>query len=62
MEPVKLICFNCKHFREFSIGCDAFPDGIPNEIIIGLNDHSNPLPGQGNDIVFEQGSRDDFDI
>lgn len=62
MEPVKLICFNCKHFREFSIGCDAFPDGIPNEIIIGLNDHSNPLPGQGNDIVFEEGNRDDFDI
>jgi hypothetical protein len=61
MEPVNFICFKCKHYRDFEIGCDAFPDGIPNEIISGSNDHSKPLEFQTNDIVFEEGSRDEFD-
>ena len=52
MQPVDFICFKCKHFRRFEGGCTAFPDGIPDEIAIE-NDHNNPLPGQGNDIVFE---------
>ena len=56
MEPVKLICFNCKHFRRFIGGCDAFPDGIPDEIISGENNHSKPLEFQTNNIVFESGS------
>ena len=50
MEPVDFICSRCKHFRRFEGGCDAFPDGIPDEI---ENDHSKPLPDQENDIVFE---------
>jgi hypothetical protein len=62
MEAVKLICSNCKHFRRFEGGCDAFPDGIPDEIVLGLNDHSKPLQFQPNDIVFEQEERDNFDI
>jgi hypothetical protein len=62
MEAVKLICSNCKHFRRFEGGCDAFPDGIPDEIVLGLNDHSKPLNFQTNDIVFEQEERDNFDI
>jgi hypothetical protein len=62
MEAVKLICSNCKHFRRFEGGCDAFPDGIPDEIVLGLNDHSKPLQFQPNDIVFEQEERDKFDI
>ena len=54
MEAVNLICFTCKHFRPFEGGgCDAFPDGIPDEITSGENEHSKPLPGQGNDIMFE---------
>lgn len=54
MEAVKLVCFECKHFRRFEGGCDAFPDGIPDEITSGANEHSKPLPNQGNNIVFEQ--------
>lgn len=54
MEAVKLVCFECKHFRRFEGGCDAFPDGIPDEITSGENEHSKPLPNQGNNIVFEQ--------
>lgn len=53
MEAVELVCFNCKHFRRFEGGCDAFPDGIPSEITSGENEHSKPLPEQENNLVFE---------
>ena len=33
--------------------CDAFPDGIPEEISLGDNDHAKPLPTQKNKVVFE---------
>lgn len=32
--------------------CEAFPDGIPNEIAYGDNKHLLPLPGQKNNISF----------
>lgn len=35
--------------------CKAFPDRIPREIAYGDNDHSKPIDGQGNDIVYEKG-------
>lgn len=54
MEAVNLVCFNCKHFRLFEQGCDAFPNGIPDVITIGDNKHQKPLPNQGNNIVFEE--------
>jgi hypothetical protein len=53
MEPIDFICFKCKHLRIFEGGCDAFPDGIPDEITSGENKHSEPLPDQDNKIVFE---------
>ncbi len=53
MEAIELICSKCKHFRRFDGGCDAFPDGIPDEITSGENNHSEPLKGQQNRIVFE---------
>ena len=56
-EPlVKIACNNCKHYhrkknmKKFS--CDAFAN-IPDSILSGVNQHSKPLPNQGNDIVFE---------
>ena len=52
MEAKKLICFICKHFDVIN-GCKAFPDGIPDEITSGENEHRAPLPEQDNDIVFE---------
>lgn len=51
-------CLNCKNY----IGkvedihkptCTAFLKGIPKEILTGENNHTKPLPKQGNDIVFE---------
>jgi hypothetical protein len=53
MEAVELVCFNCKHFKLFGVGCDAFPDGIPSEITSGENEHKTPLPDQENEIIFE---------
>jgi hypothetical protein len=53
MEYQNVICFKCKHFDALLGGCEAFRDDIPDEILSGENDHSKPLPDQGNDIVFE---------
>lgn len=50
---LEAICFSCKHYDIEEGVCDAFPKEIPEEILVGLNDHSKPLPEQGNDIVFE---------
>lgn len=47
------ICFQCKHFDIETSTCAAFPREIPEEILVGENNHRKPLPGQGNDIVFE---------
>ena len=48
-----LICGDCKYFKEKTLTCLAFPKGIPDIIISGESDHSEPLKNQGNDIVFE---------
>lgn len=61
METKDLICFKCKHDRPLSGGCDAFPEGIPNEILF-RNKHSRPLKEQGNDIVFEPGVSEESKI
>lgn len=45
------ICFKCKHWSDFSLGCKAFPEGIPDEITL-TNKHDEPLEGQKNDLVF----------
>lgn len=47
--PVCLMC----NFLKWNMTCEAFPNGIPQEILVGENDHSKPLPNQDNDIVFE---------
>jgi hypothetical protein len=48
------ICFKCKHFDINTSTCTAFPVEIPDEILSGENDHSEPLEYQGNDIIFEK--------
>lgn len=48
----ELICDTCKHYNGATKTCKAFPNGIPLEIWNGLNDHSEPLTNQGNDIVY----------
>ena len=46
-------CFDCKHYR-IANRCDAFPDGMPDDIAFGFFDHSRVYPGQKNSIVFQQ--------
>lgn len=41
-------CNQCGHFhRDFAsvITCKAFPEGIPDAILSGDNDHRAPFPG-----------------
>lgn len=42
------ICYGCAHFMSNNLEgltCDAYPDGIPIEIITGENDHREPYSG-----------------
>jgi hypothetical protein len=50
--PINDICLQCIHYWGDK-SCFAFPDGIPDEIMVGDNLHSEKLPNQQNNIVFE---------
>ena len=45
-------CFNCIYYRS-QLKCQAFPNGIREEILLAEFKHTKPLPNQKNDIVFE---------
>ena len=51
-EQGSIICDFCKHCLIRHYNCEAFPEGIPEEILEGKNRHSEPLPNQRNNIVF----------
>lgn len=56
MQFERPICYECRHLNRSDasgIKCAAFTKGIPRSILHGENDHSKPLPQQGNEIVFE---------
>jgi len=45
-------CLFCKHYNIIQHTCTAFPFGIPEIILKGLNNHKEPFPGD-NGIQFE---------
>ncbi len=45
-------CTLCKHLHSDEVSCDAFPDGIPNDIQSSIIDHRKPFPND-NGIMFE---------
>ncbi|MBL7086448.1 MAG: cytoplasmic protein [Candidatus Cloacimonetes bacterium] len=51
--PIGIQCPVCKHYTA-DLKCKAFPDEIPEEILIGEFDHTKKHPEQDNDIVFEE--------
>ena len=51
IEAIYVPCDLCKHVRENDT-CKAFPDGIPEDILTGEHDHTEPYPGD-NGIQFE---------
>jgi len=46
-----LQCLKCKHYIGAGY-CEAFPDGIPSEVMSGKFEHTKPYPGD-NGIQFE---------
>ena len=47
-------CRFCRHFREKSGTCEAFPKGIPLEVASGEVPHLAPLRGQLDKVVFTE--------
>lgn len=50
---IVLRCITCLNYTDKG-KCIAFKGKIPKEILSGDNNHSKPLKGQENDIVFEE--------
>jgi len=41
-------CWDCRHFHNANqqrSTCDAFPSGIPMDILLSEQDHTSPYPG-----------------
>ena len=50
--PMSTYCATCKHYNK-DLTCKAFPDGVPEKIITGLQEHNEPIAGQVGDFIHE---------
>ena len=46
-------CFDCVNKHQGSVGCNAFPDGIPDDILDNSFIHTEAYPGD-NGIRYQQ--------
>lgn len=55
-------CDSCLR-RRTPTTCEAFPEGIPEDIVTWGDNHAVPVPGQANDLawVFRPGAQEEFD-
>ena len=53
-------CSICKYFRKWDYFCEAYPDGIPDELLEGKAKHDEVRPDQTGVIVFEKGDNSEF--
>lgn len=53
MQAKNLPCRTCTHWRPLSmVTCAAFPNGLPDDIVLGTNRHEKVVKGQVNDFVY----------
>ena len=52
-QPYTASCSRCRQeFNSIDFTCQAFPEGIPEEILAGDNKHRVPIKDQVNNLVF----------
>ncbi len=56
-----VLCNYCKFYMG-NLTCLAFPNGIPEDILLGENNHSKPIAGQVGDYVFVDTEDDSKDV
>lgn len=54
----KDLCPNCKHYWG-DLSCPAFPNRIPDSILVGGNNHRKVHPDQEGDFTFEEREADE---
>ena len=50
-------CMDCKHYLGHRL-CEAFPNGIPEELFDGPTLHDVPFPGDGGVLYSQSGEND----
>jgi hypothetical protein len=56
LKAQKIQCNDCAHLVPGSAKCKAFHDRIPDDILLGKNDHTKPYPGD-NGVRFKAKSK-----
>jgi hypothetical protein len=55
------LCIFCRHLKEGRVRCEAFPDGIPDDLLFALRDHREPYEGdRGIRFELKPGEEDNF--